>query len=388
MFFGATYRISRLKQKYDREWLLIDPIFCKQTCSVQDGIPGVKSAMDPFGLAPPEFYGPAKPPASSPATNGSALQPPPGVEPPGVESPGVESRPDSPSISEPSSSSGLSTGVVAAVIAGVVVMFCVCCIVFVVLRRRRSGSDAIALNPTTKGEVLQHNQLDVPADAMDVHAPRKGEYSYVPMSGDARDNGTYTSGNMCTQQSAMLAAVGASKTVSSSTAWSNTFQTAVALPQGACAAMRGTCNSVREARSVQEGLEFIDDQIATIVQHGDGIVFGQYKLVAGVHQTRRGGSIHLRFRECAVPCCNETAVLVSSFLSCLGYRECAIPCCNETAILVGLQLFIIPGFLFSSYPGFHGTPLSHFPTKMDRSHWFCKFDVQITAFHGTPLSHF
>ena len=55
--------------------------------------------------------------------------------------------------------------------------------------------------------------------------------------------------------------------------------------------MRGTRNSVREARTVQEGLKFIDDQIATIVQHGGGIIFDQYKLVAGVHQTRRGGSI-------------------------------------------------------------------------------------------------
>ena len=164
--------------------------------------------------------------------------------------------------------------------------------------------------------MLQHNQLDAPTDAMDVVAPSKGEHSFVPTRGDARDNGTLTRGDMYTQQPAMLGVVGPSTTVTNSTAWSNTFQTTVALPQGACAAMRGTCNSVREARTVQEGLDFIDDQIASIVQHGDGIVFEQYKLVAGVHQTRRGGTIHLRFRECIFPCCNETAV---STFSCLSY---------------------------------------------------------------------
>ena len=167
---------------------------------------------------------------------------------------------------------------------------------------------------------MQHNQLDAPVDVMDIHAPRKGEYSYVPTSGDARDNVTYTNNDIYTQQPAMLGVVGASKAGTSSTAWSNTFQTTVALPQGACAAMRRTCNSVREARSVQEGLDFIDDQIATIVQHADGIIFDQYKLVAGVHQTRRGGSIHLRFRQCAIPSCNETAVLAFTFLSYLSFR--------------------------------------------------------------------
>ena len=158
--------------------------------------------------------------------------------------------------------------------------------------------------------MLQHNQLDAPADVIDVRAPRMGEHSYVPTRGEARDNGTFTSGDMYTQQPAMLGVVGASTTGTNVTAWSNTFQTTVALPQGACAAMRGTCNSVREAGTVQEGLDFIDDQIATIVQHGDGIVFDRYKLVAGVHQTRRGGTIHLGFRECAVPCCHEIAALV------------------------------------------------------------------------------
>ena len=209
------------------------------------------------------------------------------------------------------------------------------------LRRRRSGSDANTHNPITKGAMLHHNQswANTPADAMDVCSPRKGEYTFVPTSGDAKDNGTFSSGSIYSQQPAMLSVGSASNMVTTSTAtsskaWSNTLRTTVALPQGACAAMRGTCNSVREARTVQEGLDFIDDQIATIVQHGDGIVFDRYKLVAGVHQTRRGGSIQLRFRDCAVPCCNETAVLVFSRLSYPGFRECVVLCYNETAVLL------------------------------------------------------